>query len=47
VKHPESLWQSQGGNTVIINIKGEEVNMIDASLISEVTFSVRKRAPKE
>ena len=47
VNHPESLWQSRGGQTVIINIKGEEVIMIDVSLISEVAFSTRKKAGKE
>jgi hypothetical protein len=47
VNHPESLWQSPGGNTVIIGLGGEEVNMIDVSLISEVAFSTKKRSAKE
>jgi hypothetical protein len=47
VNHPESLWQSRGGRTVIINIKGEEVVMIDVSLISEVAFSRRKKTAEE
>jgi hypothetical protein len=41
--HPESLWQSPGGRTVIIYIKGEEVVMIDVSLISEVAFSTKRK----
>jgi hypothetical protein len=47
VNHPESIWQSPGGNTVIIGIKGEEVIMIDVSLISEVAFATRKKSAKE
>ena len=47
VNHPESLWQSRGGQTVIINVKGEEVIMIDVSLISEVAFSTRKKPARE
>jgi hypothetical protein len=46
VNHPESLWQSPGGNTVIIGLGGEEVIMIDVSLISEASFSVGKKATK-
>jgi len=47
VGHPESVWQSKGGQTVIINIKGEEVIMIDVSMISEVAFSTRKKPAKD
>jgi hypothetical protein len=44
VNHPEALWQSQGGRTVIINIKGEQVIIVDVSLISEVAFATKKRS---
>jgi hypothetical protein len=47
VNHPESFWQSPDGNTVIIGLGGEDVIMINVSLISEVAFSTKKRAAKE
>ena len=47
VNHPESLWQSPGGRTVIIYIKGEEVVMIGVSLISEVASSTKKKTTAE
>ena len=39
VSHPEAVWQSPGGKTVIVSVKGEEVALIDIGLISEVVFT--------
>jgi hypothetical protein len=44
VTHPETLWQSPGGHTVIVGIKGEEVAMIDIDHITEFVFATRKAA---
>ncbi len=42
VSHPEILWQSPGGHTVIVGIKGEEVAMIDIDQITEFVFTAKK-----
>jgi len=42
VTHPETVWQSPGGHTVIVGIKGEEVAMIDIEQITEFVFATRK-----
>ncbi len=42
VTHPEVAWQSPGGHTIIVGIKGEEVAMIDIDQITEMVFSTRK-----
>jgi hypothetical protein len=39
VTHPETVWQSPGGHTIIVGIKGEEVAMIDMALITEFVFT--------
>jgi len=44
VTHPEAVWQSPGGHTVIVGIKGEEVAMIDIAQITEFVFTTRKPA---
>jgi hypothetical protein len=44
VTHPETVWQSPGGHTVIVGIKGEEVAMIDIDHITEFVFATRKPA---
>jgi hypothetical protein len=43
VSHPEVAWQSPGGQTIIVGIKGEEVAMIDIERITEVVYPTRKR----
>lgn len=42
VTHPEAVWQSPGGHTIIVGIKGEEVAMIDIDHIAEFVFTTRK-----
>lgn len=44
VAHPEVVWQSPAGGTVIVSIRGEEVAMIDTELISEIVFSTSQPA---
>ncbi len=44
VTHPETVWQSPGGHTVIVGIQGEEVAMIDIDHITEFVFGTRKPA---
>jgi hypothetical protein len=45
VGHPEALWQSPGGQTVIVGMGGEAVAMIDISHITEFVFGRKKAAP--
>ncbi len=35
VTHPEAVWQSAGGHTIIVGIKGEQVAMIDIDHIAK------------
>jgi hypothetical protein len=44
VTHPEAVWQSPAGHTIIVSIKGEEVAMIDFDHITECVFTTRKPA---
>jgi hypothetical protein len=44
VAHPEVAWQSPAGQTVIVSIRGEEVAMLDTTLISEIVFSTNQPA---
>jgi hypothetical protein len=44
VAHPKAVWQSPGGHTIIVGIKGEQVAMIDIAQITEFVFTTRKRA---
>ena len=46
VSHPETVWQSPGGHTIIVGIKGEEVAMIDIDHITEFVFAPRKPTQK-
>ncbi len=45
VAHPEALWQSPGGQTVIVSLGGESVAMIDFGLMTEFVFGRRKANP--
>jgi hypothetical protein len=47
VTHPEAVWQSPGGKTVLVHIKGEEVALMDIALISEIVLRVGKAGRKE
>ena len=49
VAHPEVLWQSPGGQTVIVGLGGEAVVMMDAGHITEFVYGRKKAAspPKE
>jgi hypothetical protein len=42
VSHPEAVWQSPGGHTIIVGIKGEEVAMIDIGHITKFVFTTKK-----
>lgn len=42
VAHPELAWQSPGGHTVIVGIKGEQVVMIDVERITEFVYGSQK-----
>ena len=44
VTHPEAVWQSPDGHTVIVGIKGEEVAMIDIEHTTEIVFATRRPA---
>jgi hypothetical protein len=47
VTHPENVWQSPGGETVIVAIKdndGESVVMLDVQHITEFVYPRRKRS---
>ncbi len=46
VTHPETVWQSPGGHTVIVGMKGEEVAMIDIDHITEFVSTTRKPTQK-
>lgn len=39
VRHPENLLQSQGGRTLILNTKGEEMVILDLLLVTRITMS--------
>jgi hypothetical protein len=41
VTHPEAVWQSPGGHTVIVGIRGETVAMIDIEQITECVYTTR------
>ena len=45
--HPEAVWQSPSGKTVLVHIKGEEVALMDIALISEIALRVGKAGLKE
>ena len=38
VTHPENMFQSQGGRTIIVNTQGEEMAIIDLLLVTKITF---------
>jgi hypothetical protein len=46
VAHPEAAWQSPGGHTIIVGIRGEEVAMIDIDQITEFVFGTSKARSK-
>ena len=46
VAHPEAAWQSPGGHTIIVGIRGEEVAMIDIAQITEFAFTGPKSRGK-
>jgi hypothetical protein len=44
VTHPEVVWQSPGGHTIVVGIKGEEVAIIDIEHITELVLTTRRPA---
>jgi hypothetical protein len=47
VPHPEAVWQSPSGKTVLVHVKGEQVALMDISLISDIVLMVGKAGRKE
>ncbi len=45
VEHPELIFQTQGGETIFVNTKGEEVSIIDVDLVTKVTY--RRGSPRK
>jgi hypothetical protein len=39
VQHPENLFQSQGGRTLIVNTRGEEMVILDLLLVTRIKLS--------
>jgi hypothetical protein len=37
VTHPENMFQSQGGRTIIVNTRGEKMEIIDLLLVTKIT----------
>jgi hypothetical protein len=47
VAHPEAVWQSPSGKTVLVHVKGEEVALMNIALISDIVLTVGKAGRKE
>ncbi len=43
VKHPETVWQSPEGGTVLVSLGGEAVVLIDTDQITECVRHVPKK----
>lgn len=43
VDHPELAMQTQGGQTICVNIKGEEVAILDVGLVSAIEFQAEAK----
>jgi hypothetical protein len=43
VTHPEAIWQSPGGQTVIVGTGGESVVMMDLAHIAELVYGRKSR----
>jgi hypothetical protein len=37
VRHPELLWRTPGGRTVVIGLGGEKVAIVDLLLVTQIT----------
>jgi uncharacterized protein YhfF len=46
VTHPENMLQSQGRRTIIVNLQGEEMAIIDLLLVTKVSFAQTSRKRK-
>ena len=42
IRHSETVWQSPGGHTVTVGLKGEEIVMIDIDHLTEFVFTARE-----
>lgn len=47
VAHPEAVWQSPSGKTVLVHIKGEEVALMDIALISDIVLTTGRAGRKD
>jgi hypothetical protein len=41
VTHPEGIWQSMEGSSVIVQMRGAEVGFLATDQITDVTFAAR------
>ena len=46
VNHPENMFQSQGGRTVIVNTRGEKMEIIDLLLVTKIATDQEGAAPR-
>jgi hypothetical protein len=46
VGHPEAVWISPSGKTVLVHIQGEEVALMDMSLVAEIVLATAKAGRK-
>ena len=46
VAHPEAVWISPSGKTVLVHIKGEEVALMDSALILEIVLTTSRTGRK-
>ena len=37
VGHPEMIWRTQGGRTVVVSLGGEKIAIIDQLLVTKIT----------
>lgn len=42
VRHPEFMYRTQGGRTIIVNPRGEETIIIDLLLVTKITIKKGK-----
>jgi hypothetical protein len=47
VAHPEVVWQSPDGDTVVVHVGGSSVAFMDVSQVSEVVFAARPKTKRE
>jgi hypothetical protein len=46
VTHPENMFQSQGGRTIIVNTRGEKMEIIDLLLVTKITTDQEGQPPQ-